>query len=482
MFNRLQKGPLSNPVGGGPVWGWLTTTLLLGVVTIWLYPDADQLDSGYHYLLARWSWRHPEYLLSVWGRPLFTLIYSLPAQGGYVTTRFFTLIVSLLTAWQTWRLASRLGLPQSHLAFPLVLLTPVFWQLSTGVYTETLFGLFLVIALRLREAGRHFAAILVISLLILIRPEGLFIGLLWGAWHTGTALRDRRIGRGLLESLCLGTGALLWVIAAWLMSGDPLWILHNWPPDWNPGSQANGTGPLWWYLILLPLIVGPFWLPSFFAGCRHLWQNRTFLLGGAIFWTIFLVHSVLFTRGWFGAAGYARYFVSVAPVTALLTLAGWEWPRAARWTKWRGPSLIAGLLVSIIILDLLPHGRDSRAIRDLHQSFTQSPTLRDLPVERLITSQAYMRIVFGRDHWEMPALGAAREQNLDLLRQLPPGTLIFWDGETGPAWYRLTPQDFERAGFRTILSRQYLLTGRLLPITWTGSLGARRQSMHLLYK
>lgn len=481
MLNRLKTALHAN---NG--WSWLGATLLLGVVTLWLYPDADQLDSGYHYLLARWSWRHPEYLLSVWGRPLFTLIYSLPAQGGYGATRFFTLVVSLLTAWQTWRLAARLQLPQSHLAVPLVLFAPVFWQLSTGVYTETLFALFLVIALRLQVERRRFAAILVISLLILIRPEGLFIGALWGAWHIGSAIRrgagGRQILARLVESLFLASGIVLWIVAAWLVSGDPLWILHNWPPDWNPGSQANGTGPLWWYVILLPLIVGPFWLPAFIAGCRQLLRPRTFLLGGAIFWTIFLVHSILYLRGWFGAAGYARYFVCVAPATALLTLGGWDWTGAARWRRWRGPSLIAGLLVSMIILDLLPHGRDSRAIRDLYQSFTLSPATRNLPVERLITSQAYMRIVFDRDHWEMPALTGDREQNLELVRRLPSGTLIFWDAETGPAWYRLTPHDFEQAGFESILSRQYLLTGRLLPITWAGSLGARKQSMHLLYK
>ena len=99
----------------------LAAALIGGLLQIALYPDADQLDSGYHFLFARWSWHHPEYLLSVWGRPLFTLIYSFPAQFGYGATRIFTLLISLLTGHQTWRLARQLGLGRAHLAIPLLL-------------------------------------------------------------------------------------------------------------------------------------------------------------------------------------------------------------------------------------------------------------------------------------------------------------------------------------------------------------------------
>jgi hypothetical protein len=136
-------------------------------------------------------------------------------------------------------------------------------------------------------------------------------------------------------------------------------------------------------------------------------------------------------------------------------------------------------------MDLQPHGRDAAAIRDLHQSFIGTPASKDLPIRRLVTSQAYMRIVFDRDHWEMPALGGDREQNLTVVSQLESGTLVFWDSETGPGWYRLTPEDFEAAGFEMLQQRDYLLKGRLLPLPWRASqawLGARPQRMTLLYK
>lgn len=453
----------------------------LGVMTIVLYPDADQQDSGYHYLFARWSWRHPEYLVSVWARPLFTLLYSLPAQWGYEAARGLTLLIGMATAWQTVRLARSLGCERAEMAIPLLFLQPVFWQLSTGVFTETLFGLILVIALRVRESGRELVAMFVASTLILVRPEGFFIGMLWGAWRLATIIRDWKRGSGRVPigdligigSLASGLGA--WWLAALLITGDPLRILHDWPPDWQADGQANGTGPIWWYTALLPLIVGPFFLPQFFRGAIRSLRERWFALGTASFLTIFVVHSLLYTRGWFGAAGYARYLVCVAPVTALLTLRGWSRRLAI-------PALALATLTCLIHVDILTHGRDATAASDLYREFSRSPEWQSLPISRLVCSQSYMRILFERDHWEMPGLGSDRQSNLATIRDLPAGTIVFWESDTGPKWYRLSAEDFRAAGYDLLLARDYQLTGRLIRLPREGTGGVRRQSMSILYK
>jgi hypothetical protein len=86
-----------------------------------------------------------------------------------------------------------------------------------------------------------------------------------------------------------------------------------------------------------------------------------------------------------------------------------------------------------------------------------------------------MSILFDRDPWEKPMLAGDREANLEILRKSPSGTLIFWDGETGPAWHHLRPEDFESAGYQRLRSKTYLLAGRVFA-------NPRRQEMHLLYK
>lgn len=451
-----------------------------------IYPDTDQQDAGYHYLFARWAWRHPEYFVSVWARPLFTFLYSFPAQWGYTAARLFTLLLALAAARQTYQLARRLDLAAPELAIPLLFLQPTFWLLSTGVFTETLFALLLALALRLHLEGSRRAAILAAASLILVRPEGFFIGILWGAWLLGEHFS--RPGRGLVpllrqlwQTLWLASGMVCWWTAAYVITGDPLWIVHNWPPDWQAAGQANGTGPIWWYLAQLPLMVGPFFLLAFFRGGNRLARERKFLLGYASFVTLFSLHSVMYAGGWFGAAGYARYFVCVSPAIAIIVLAG----RRISDSHLKPAMMmimIPALLLCVGYSDILTHGRDAAAIEEMHDWYERTPAAQSLPVTRLVCSQSYMRIVFDRDHWEMPGFSGDRQRNLETIRQLAAGTLVFWDRDTGPKWYLLTAEDFQAAGFELLRAREYRLEGYFIRLPREGTGGTRSQSLYLLYK
>jgi Gpi18-like mannosyltransferase len=172
---------------------WLAVFAAAGAALVLLYHDADQQDSGYHFLFARWAHRHPQYFISVWARPLFTLLYFPFAQFGYAAAKFLTVIISLGTAWQTFRLARQIKFDRAEMAIPLLFLQPSFFLLSSTVLTETLFALVFVIALRLHLSGRIKAGMIVASLLILVRPEGFFIGVLWGVWVLRIADCELRI-------------------------------------------------------------------------------------------------------------------------------------------------------------------------------------------------------------------------------------------------------------------------------------------------
>src|SRR5262245_63021380 len=92
------------------------------------------------------------------------------------------------------------------MAVPLLFLQPSFFLLSSTVLTETLFALVFVIALRLHLSGRIKTGMIVASLLMLVRPEGLFIGVLWGVWVMTERWRDketRRQGDKEIKSPCL---------------------------------------------------------------------------------------------------------------------------------------------------------------------------------------------------------------------------------------------------------------------------------------
>jgi hypothetical protein len=375
-------------------------------------------------------------------------------------------------------MATQLGLERAELTIPLLFLQPAFFLVFTQTLTEPLFALLFVIALRLHLSGRTAAGMLVASLLVLVRPEGVFLAALWCAWVLLDGRNRDALWRRVRWTPLLASGAFVWWLAALLATGDPLWIAHNWPPDWQTANQVSGHGPIWWYLILLPLIVGPLMVPQFIIGLNYLARRRQFLTGISAFLTLFALHSLLYSRGWFAAAGYTRYLVGVSPAIAIIILAGWN--RIAALKRW-GPVtivMILSLVICVFYVDGYKFTRDARAIDETvawlrgHQR----------PVSRLIYSQAYMCIRLDRGPGDKPFLSSDRARNLALIDESPAQTLIFWDAEVGPKWYGLRGADFEALGFTRLLSQPYRLEGWFFRPAWRYHGGPRMQEMSVFYK
>ncbi|MFN6203177.1 MAG: hypothetical protein ACK496_11940 [Acidobacteriota bacterium] len=457
-----------------------------GAALLLLFADSCQQDGGLHYLFARWAWRHPGLFVGVWSRPLYTTVYALPALGGYTAARALTVIICLLIAWQTWRLATALGFARSPLAILLVWLQPSFFLFAADNMTEQIFALVVVIALRLHHQGKRVAGAIVASLTILARPEGFFLGILWAAW----LLWPLRRWRQATIILWLGTGALLWWVAALLITGDPLFILHNWPQNWPLTGTIYGAAGLVAYPARLPEIVGPFLLLPFLVGLWRLLRTRRHATLTSTFLLFFTLHTILRAWGLLGSAGYPRYLVAISPVIALITLCGWNrladcFRRSPAW--WRtavaATILATSAWFNFIYVDGAEWSRDARAIQQVHHWFIgEQRKLNDLPVTRLIWNEPYACIIFDRDPWENPEWTHDRERDLETLRSSPPGTLVIWDRLIGPKWFGLQSEDFEAAGFRRIYTGNFRLEGHLITRSWFGYGGPRHQTYYLLYK
>lgn len=457
-----------------------------GLAMLKLFPDSCQQDGGLHYLFAKWAWQHPGLLVGVWSRPLYTALYATPALAGYEAARGLTVLICLTTSWQTWRLAEEFGIERSPLAILLVWLQPSFLLFSADNMTEPVFALTFVTALRLHHQGRETAGAVVASLLVLARPEGLFLCLLWAYWLWAAR---RWQWRGAAALLWLGCGALAWWVAALLITGDPLFILHNWPRNWPLTGTVYGAAGLLAYPARLPEIVGPFLLVPFGVGLWFLLRTGKMSTLSSTFLLFFVLHTVLRAGGLLGSAGYPRYLVSISPAIALITLCGWNrianlFRLSPRW--WRGAVAVTILASSawfnLIYADGAEWSRDARALRDIHQWFLAARERDDLVVTRLIWNEPYACILFGRDPWENPEWTHNREQDLELLRNSPAGTLVVWDQRIGPKWFGLESADFEEAGYRRLYSREFQLHGHLVNRSWFGYGGPRHQTYYLLYK
>src|SRR5262249_30646277 len=294
---------------------------------------------GQHYLFARWGWVHHELFVGVWSRPLYTSVSAFPAMIGYRAARMLTVLISLAVSYQTWRRGEDLMIDLRSLAIVLVWLKPSFLLFCADNMTEPIFALVYVVALRLHHRGRLEVGMIVASLMILARPEGFFLGMLWGVWvlmeRQGDGATGRRgdgealkwEGKSLdlpyrlvaqspsrpVSLLLLATGAFAWCLAAFAISGDPLFIKHNWPVNWPVTGTIYGAARLYAYPIRLPESVGLFLLPPFFYGLFHLLKHRRLSTLTSSFLLLFVLHTILRAYGLLGSAGYPRYLVAISP-------------------------------------------------------------------------------------------------------------------------------------------------------------------------
>jgi hypothetical protein len=477
----------------------------IGALLIFLFPGSPEQDGDYHFLMARTAWVDHFYFVDVWGRPLFTTLFAPVAALGFIPARFFALAISLAAAWQTYRLASDLRLPRAWLVAPFLLGQQTFFELYSNLFTETLFALVLVIALRCHISGRIKSGMLVASLLPLARPEGVFVCLFWGAWIIILPERERSLRAGKSEDVVhlpdlidvnapsvpgdpgvksyrrvvnrlgsiviLASGVMIWWLAALLLTGDPLFILHNWPATWHTGMYGHGT--FLSYAQRSQAFAGVILIVPFIVGLVRGFRSRSWILITSVFLVLFLLHSIFVRYGLFGEAGFPRYMVSVAPAIALLTLEGWNTifliKRLRPLTAAVGWVVVTfSILQSVYYMDSMVWARDAVAIDDMANWLQrQHPSL-----SGVIWSNGRMCIVLKQNLKDSPP-AEHREKLLALLEKAPPKTIVFWDNEIGPNWFGMTAAEIEGHGYKLLIRRHYSLPALIFcPGRFSGIPGA----------
>ncbi|HEY6400547.1 MAG TPA: hypothetical protein VI479_04015, partial [Blastocatellia bacterium] len=289
------------------------------------------------------------------------------------------------------------------------------------------------------------------------------------------------------QLLLLAAGAFIWWLAAFVLTGDPLFIKNNWPSDWAMTGAIYGAAGLYAYPTRLPEIVGLFLLPVFVYGLWRLLKERRLYTITSTFLLLFILHTILRAYGFLGSAGYPRYLVTISPAIALITLTGWN-DLSARFASLPGRfrAASAGLIIAISALtnfayaDAAEWSRDARAFTAAHSWFQSQPD--KPPISRLIWSHPYSCVLFDRDPWENLRFTKDREIDLKTLRESPDGTMVVWDELVGPKWAGLRAKDFEEAGYVRLYAQSFRLNGYILDRSLFGYGGPRAQTIYLFYK
>ncbi len=256
-----------------------------------------EADSCTHYLYARFAVGELHYLVNVWGRPLVTGIYCIPAAlAGRIGVRVTSLVLALGIALVAYRIAKAQGYKWPALAFIFVLAQPLVFLHSFSELTELPFAFVLALAFWVYVNRKWFAMTLLVGLLPLARPEGFLFILL-----AGLALITHRKWWWIL---LLPVPLLIWDWAGWEVYGRPaypndslwatlpgrlhwlLWLKHEWP---YAEESAYARGSVFHFVMLLPSIVGPLIFPALLIGIWRSLRGKTGFTtesrrhGGAVF-------------------------------------------------------------------------------------------------------------------------------------------------------------------------------------------------------
>lgn len=301
-----------------------------------------EADEALHWLYARHAGEHPLNLLHPWARPLYTLLLWPLSFAGFGAAKWLSAAAAVMAACGVWRTGVALGRRYAAAAVPLLFLQPFFVQQIYGVWTEIVFAAFVAWWGWALAARRPIAAAVLASALPLVRPEGAFFALLTGVAGAAGFLCDRA-GRPRRAAVFLiaPAGVVVWWAAATLATGDPAWLIANWP--WAV-DRSYGEGPAAWLLAVLPAIAPGGLCVAAAIGAFVAGGKRIALVPLAAA-TVLLVHGVLWATGTFGSAGYLRYFVTIAPCFAVLGAAALEPAIGTRFRR-SGPAIAAAALVA----------------------------------------------------------------------------------------------------------------------------------------
>lgn len=295
-------------------------SLILGLV----YCDGtgDMGDSIAHFIFAQSAPQHPEFYFHHWAKPVFVLLASPFAQFGFSGVKFFNIILSLLSAYFTYRVAEKLKLKTPWLAALLLACMPLNYILTLSSLTEPLFAFFVIVSIYLCFQEKYSASFILISFLPYVRSEGLIILSVFLLFAI-----SKNKWKALPYFL---VGSVIYGIAGYAVHHNLFWVITDIP--YAHLSSVYGSGSLFHFVVQLTNVVGvPIYIllsTGILVGLSSLLRKHfsaelhILIFGG--FLIFFVAHSLFWYLGIFNSMGLIRVFLGVAPMMAVIALCGYN--------------------------------------------------------------------------------------------------------------------------------------------------------------
>lgn len=490
---------------------WVSLTgiaLLYLLISLLAEGTYDSGDGIQHYLISRYSWKHPELFLHHWGKPFFILISSPFTQSGLTGATIFNILCATGSAFFCFKIAQSSGTRFPLLVIPFLCFAPVYFSSIQSGLTEPFFGFVLVLCIYLFMEKKIYPAAILLSFLPFIRSEGFLILPLFF-----TLLLYRKKFRA-IPLLTLGTVA--YSIAGYFYYHDLLWIMHQNPYRGAAALYGSGTwyhfflrsGFIWGLPLFLLLMAGGAWgvlksaekwnsaalerwnkknegsakafnafIPSFsYSG--KLSAEETILVFGSFF-VYFAAHVVFWWQGLFGSLGLIRVMAGIMPLAALVSLRGLNFVLPAFIKNRKQEKIFFSVLIAgMISLAFFHHrnyfslNKEDVVIRQAAE-WIKSSAYKD---QKIYFMHPYVSIALDLDRYDRQTNGELWGLDKDdYAKDVPGKSLILWDAHFGP-----NEGEIKLEGL--LNNPSYTLLNKFAPEKEFSTLGGRAFEVYLFVK
>lgn len=409
--------------------------ILYGLRSTGTYYDDDIV----HYMIARFSWNHPEQFFNTWGRPAFTLLYSPAALFGFNAVRVFSAIIAGATCAGGIYLARLYNVRWYWLAAVFIGLQPEFLRQSFSSLTELTFAFIFCIALIAYKKQNWPVMALASGWLPLARYESLPIVLLFAI----ILIQHKKF-----HLLLLVAGPLLVQNGFWAIKEQDVSLLL-FPFDKLFGLNSNapkygfGTGDALYYFRVLPAAYG--WI-GFVLLCYGALREKVGILHLCIFLYIVTIDTAYWLMPSAGVAGYVRHLSVMSPAVGVLSAIGLEkffdslsTVLSASVRRYKVVVLVAKILIILslaffTVRSVQPFyiGKEDRVVMQAANWFKNSSYKNRL----VLGSHGYFRYGIDIDIFDRSVFLPITVQNI---YQSPKGSIIAWDSHYSHRLLYLTP-------------------------------------------
>lgn len=428
----------------------LSFFLFFLLLTFFAETTFDVGDGIHHYLISRYSWRHPGLFLDSWGKPFFTLISSPFSQFGLSGITVFNIFCGICSSYIVYRIAKKLNYKNALLTIPFLLFAPIYFPTMNSGLTEPFFGLVLILSVFLMLEKKYSYAATLISFLPFVRTEGfLFLPLFFVLLV---------YSRSFISIFLLPLGTFLYSLIGFFYFGDFLWIKTQNPYN-GSNKEAYGSGDLfsfvnrydfiWGDILGLLLLIGILYIvfQPFFIKVSETKKNKlstfftveTVLILGC-FTIYFIAHSVMWWKGLANSLGLLRVFAGVMPCSAIICLKGFNFiiPRFIKEKKLAFYFIICVVLLFVIRTpfkqDYFPFKLDlaEKTMKNTRDWYKTSQFI-DKKIYSLHPYLVYQLDIDSYDPNKFVALwGLYPSIKKSGIAVVPDSSVIFWDSHFGP--------------------------------------------------